>query len=82
MKCPKCQCDMVEGDATIHTTILGFLIYDWFSWQWLWFYPEDKNRKVRKIICSSETAPAHECPQCGAVLVEKGFEEGRIRRCC
>ena len=72
MKCPKCQCEMLEGDAAVHTWTLGWLFNGFCSWQWLWFYPEGEKRKATKILCTGQRTPAYECPQCGAVFVEKG----------
>jgi hypothetical protein len=68
-KCPKCQSEMIHGKAAVHSSLLGTLVVGFF-WQRLWFYPDDENHEVRKVLASGRASPAWECVKCGAVVIE------------
>src|SRR5436309_1973986 len=43
MHCPRCNSGMIEGDAELHGTFLGFLVVGW-SYQKLFFHSKDAPR--------------------------------------
>lgn len=68
-KCPYCGELMVEGEAFVRGTILGFLFYG-FSRQHLWFRPDHESAKT-VIIESGTSRAGHQCPSCGAVSISR-----------
>jgi hypothetical protein len=60
---------MIEGEAAVHSSLLGTFFVGFF-WQRLWFYPNDGNYDVKRILVSGDAKPAWECMKCGAVLIE------------
>jgi hypothetical protein len=57
IKCPKCQTEMVKGQAAVHASVLAVPLIGFF-WQRLWFYPDDNKYPVRKVVVSGNAKPA------------------------
>jgi hypothetical protein len=67
--CPKCQQEMIKGQAAVHASTLATFFVGFF-WQRLWFYPDDEKYPVKKVVTSGASAAAWECLKCGAILIE------------
>ncbi len=75
MKCPKCDDEMVDGEATVRGTPSGFFFFG-FSNQHLWF--RDRSGVKDLVVPSNGTTDACRCPKCGiTVLTERpGLDNG------
>jgi hypothetical protein len=65
--CPFCGATMQVGVASIHGTLLGFLVIG-FSHQSLWFRPDGARKEVEALVPRVD-CPAQSCGRCGAVLL-------------
>lgn len=76
-KCPKCQKQLVPGEAKVHGDLAGFLVAG-VSIQHLWFEPYDGSFKENIAIESLQSAQAYFCEDCKFVLIDaKGSRLGR-----
>ena len=74
MKCPDCSADMIEGEATVRGTLIGFLAVG-FSHQHLFFKPHGgtsgNNASRKKILPSGNVTMACHCGSCGLTILKK-----------
>jgi hypothetical protein len=75
--CPRCQNEMIKGEAAVRSSLLGalFLGFSGFFWQRVWFYPDDSKYEVKEVLSSGCGKPGWECLKCGAVLIEPERDE-------
>lgn len=66
---------MIPGQANVRGTFLGFLFIG-LSHQHLWFTRAENNNK-ELVIRSGESRAGHQCPKCGAVIIQRFRREWR-----
>lgn len=66
LNCPYCDGKLKSGQARVHGTLGGFLIYG-ISHQNLYF--KDESGKEIKILASGKSTPSMRCDQCGIVTL-------------
>ena len=72
LKCPYCDSDLKSGQATIHGTVVGFLVFG-FSHQNLYF-KTDTGEEI-KILGSNKSTPAMRCENCGIVTLNLDYTD-------
>lgn len=72
LKCPYCDSDLKSGQATIHGTVVGFLVFG-FSHQNLYF-KTDTGEEI-KILGSGKSTPAMRCENCGIVTLNLDYPD-------
>ena len=76
-KCPKCNKEMIPGEAKVHGDLAGFLVAG-ISIQHLWYEPYDGSFKETIAIESLQTSGAYFCEKCKFVLIDaKGSRLGQ-----
>ena len=74
MKCPDCSADMIEGEAAVRGTLIGFLAVG-FSLQHLFLKPHGdtsgNNASRKKILPSGNVTMARHCDSCGLTILKK-----------
>ncbi len=76
LTCPYCNGDLVTGEARIHGTFGGFLLYG-LSYENLYF--KTHTGEEIKILGSTEVAPSLLCPECEVVILNKEVIEPKRR---
>lgn len=66
--CPGCASEMVAGEARIHSTFLGFLLFG-LSHEHLWFAPQDARNREARVLHSGERRIAWRCSDCDTTLI-------------
>lgn len=62
---------MTEGDAELHGTFIGFLVWGG-SYQRLFFHAKGAKRtKETSILASGERCLAFHCPSCGGLYLQQ-----------
>lgn len=69
MKCPKCGTEMVEGEATVRGTGIGFWIFG-LSYQYLWF--RSPHGQKEKIVPPNGIVNAWRCRDCQLLTIVQG----------
>ena len=72
LKCPYCNTSLKSGQARIHGTVGGFLVYG-FSHQNLYFM-SDSGKEI-KILGSGKSTPAMRCENCGVVTLNLDYSD-------
>jgi hypothetical protein len=72
MKCPYCNGQLVEGEASVAGTIGGLLLFG-LSWQHLWFKVNGDDKK-QEIISSNRRKKGMQCSMCGAIVIPKDLK--------
>lgn len=71
MNCPKCNGEMVEGDAEVHANIWGMLI-DTTTTQKLFFHTRGSHPSQEvPVLATAEKMKAWRCPSCEGVFLEQ-----------
>ena len=76
LECPYCKGKLKTGQANIHGTVGGFLLFG-LSYQNLYFKPE--SEKEIKVLGSNGSTPALRCDNCGIVVLNKEIVEQNDR---
>ncbi|MFK5924851.1 MAG: PF20097 family protein [Verrucomicrobiota bacterium] len=66
MKCPRCKNDMAKGEAAVHGTLGGFMLFG-LSHQHLWFF---KGHKDELVLPSNQEAAAYRCADCKLTVID------------
>ena len=62
---------MIEGDAEVHGTAIGFLVWGG-SYQKLFFHAKGaKRQEETAILASGERCSAFRCKNCGGLFVQQ-----------
>lgn len=72
LKCPYCNGKLKNGQANIHGTVGGFLLFG-FSCENLYFKSE--SEKEIEILGSNSSTPSMRCEDCGIVILNKEITE-------
>jgi len=71
MNCPRCKKEMIEGDAELHGTFVGYLLVGW-SYQKLFFHAKGAHRtRETSALQTGERAVAWRCESCAGVFIEQ-----------
>lgn len=82
MECPECSSLMEEGNASLHSTVLGFLFFG-FSAHHCWFKPKGSGKE--RIIVHNKNGfrspkkdetvnpPAWYCNRCGTTIIKRNI---------
>ncbi len=69
LKCPKCNCNMIPGEAKVHGNLSSFLIAG-ISIQHLWFEPYDGSFEENIALENLQTANGYFCEKCKFVCID------------
>lgn len=72
LKCPYCNGKLKNGQASIHGTVGGFLVFG-LSYENLYFKSE--SEKEIKVLGSNNSTPSMRCEDCGIVILNKELIE-------
>lgn len=75
MKCPKCESEMTRGQYLVEGTWLRFLFVVGFSWQSLWFKPDQAGAGKTEVMESHWPKSGFHCATCGTAVIERGLSE-------